>query len=88
MGKGAADIGFTRPCCTGDSHMLCLGHPAATGELAHDGFVKRPFGGEFDPLDASVSDLELGLVKRALEPLVLAASCLRVDKQPEALIKS
>ena len=64
-----------------------LGDPAAGGELADEGLVELAARGEVDGLDARLAELELGLVQRADEPLVLAGEPLGLDEEGEAFVE-
>jgi hypothetical protein len=87
MGEGAADETLPDPRGPDQNHVVVLGDPAAGGELAGDGLVELTAGRVVDGLDAGVRELELGLLQRPRQPLVLAGEPLGLDEQTETFIE-
>jgi len=75
------------PVGAGDDDVVVLLHPAAGGELADHGLVEFPARRVVDVLDAGVAELQLRLLERPRESLVLPAQPLRVDEHPEPLLE-
>ena len=71
----------------GDDHRLVLLDPSAGRELSNDGLLDLSLAREVDPLDARVSDPQLGVAEVLREPGVLTGEHLGVDEQREALVE-
>jgi len=77
--EGAGDEGLAHAGRPADQDLLVLLDPAAGGELADEGLVELAAGRVVDRLDARVGELELRLLERAREALVLTGPPLGVD---------
>src|SRR5262245_39109171 len=91
MGQRTGDEALAGASGAGDEDLLMLVDPAAGGELADDAddaLVELAAGRVVNGLDAGVRQLELGLVQRAGQALVLAGEPLGVDEQAAALIEA
>src|SRR3970282_2856173 len=83
--EGAGEEGLAHAGRPADQDLLVLLDPAAGGELADEGLVELAGGRGGDRLEARVGELELRLLERAREALVLPGPPLGGDGQGRAL---
>jgi hypothetical protein len=87
LGECTGKVGFADTSGTGDEDVLVVLDPTTGGKLAQLGFVEAAGSVTIDVLEASLSDLELGVAKVALQALVLAREDLSIDEQAETLVE-